>query len=149
MGLATRAISFALDAAVINLAALLAALAASLILSVLHLPSKLNEVLAGIGAAAYVLGTIGYFVLFWSTVGQTPGARVMRIRVITTDQTKLRPRRALVRFAGVLLGAIPLFAGYLLVLFDGRRRAFADRLARTLVIDAPQIDGDEPVTRFG
>jgi uncharacterized RDD family membrane protein YckC len=138
VGLATRAVSFALDAAVIDLVAIIVGIGAALILSLLHLPGDVKTVLAVIGAVAAILWSIGYFVVFWSTTGQTPGARVMQIRVVTDDGTRLKPRRALVRCAGVLLAALPLFAGFIRILFDPRRRGFQDRLAGTLVIEAPQ-----------
>jgi uncharacterized RDD family membrane protein YckC len=47
---------------------------------------------------------------------------------------------AVVRLAGMLLAALPLFAGFLLILIDDRRRGLQDRLARTVVVyssDAP------------
>ena len=53
-----------------------------------------------------------------------PGARVMQIKVVTANGGRLRPQRALVRCAGVLLAAIPLFAGLVLILFDDKRRGF-------------------------
>lgn len=137
-GLATRAIAFALDAAVLNLVAIIVGVGAALILSILHLPKEVKTVLAAIGAGVYVLWDIGYFVAFWSTTGQTPGARVMRVQVVSSNGKPIKPRRALLRVIGVVVGAIPLFLGYAMVLFDGRRRAFSDSLARTLVVDAPQ-----------
>lgn len=138
VGLATRAISFVVDAALINLVALIGGVGASLILSLLHLPGALKAVLAVIGSVVYILWCVGYFVVFWSTTGQTPGARVMQIRVVTTFGERLKPRRALMRCLGVLLAALPLFAGFVLILFDARRRGFQDRFAGTLVIEAPQ-----------
>ncbi len=37
---------------------------------------------------------------------------------------------------GMLVAALPLFAGYALIVFDSRRRGLQDRLARTAVVDA-------------
>lgn len=139
VGLATRAISFALDAAVINLVAIVTALGASLILSLVHLPSSLNTFLTALAGASYVLWAVGYFVVFWSTTGQTPGARLMQIRMLTADGTVMKPRRALVRCAGTVLAALPLFAGFVPILFDDRRRGFQDHLARTVVVEAEQL----------
>src|SRR3954466_301119 len=76
-GLATRTIAFGLDAAVINGAALAVSVLVGLGLSVLHLPSGAKTAIAVAGGALYLLWTIGYFVTFWSTTGQTPGDRVM------------------------------------------------------------------------
>lgn len=138
VGLATRAIAMVIDAALINLVAVIVGVGASLILSILHLPSGTDTVLQAAGAAAYVFWTVGYFIVFWSTTGQTPGARVMLIRVVRATGVALKPREALVRCAGVLLAAIPLFAGFVPILFDDRRRGFQDWLAGTVVIEAAQ-----------
>lgn len=139
VGLATRVISFAIDAAVVNLVAVVVGLGASLILSLLHLPSVIKAILVVIGSVAYIVWIVGYFVMFWSTTGQTPGARLMQIRVVTADGGRVKPHRALIRCAGVLLAAIPLFAGFVLILFDDKRRGFQDRFAGTLVIEATQL----------
>ena len=138
VGLATRAISFAIDAALIDLVVIVGGIGAALILSLLHLPSSVKTALAVIGGVVVILWSIAYFVVFWSTTGQTPGARVMQIRVVSDGDSRIKPRRALLRCAGVLLAALPLFAGFILILFDPRRRGFQDRLARTLVIEAPK-----------
>jgi hypothetical protein len=42
-----------------------------------------------------------------------------------------------VRCIGVVLAALPLFAGFVPILFDSRRRGFQDWLARTTVVEAP------------
>ena len=139
VGLATRAISFALDAAVINVVAIVTALGVSLILSLVHLPSSLHGFLIGLGGAAFILWAVGYFVVFWSTTGQTPGARLMQIRVLSANGSTLHPTRALVRCAGTVLAALPLFAGFVPILFDDRRRGFQDHLARTVVVEAEQL----------
>jgi uncharacterized RDD family membrane protein YckC len=136
-GLATRTISFVIDAALITIVDIVLGVGAALILAVLHIPHDLRIVLAAIGGAAAILGSIAYFVIFWSTTGQTPGARVMQIRVVTDDGARVKPRRALVRCVGVVLAALPLFAGFVPILYNSRRRGFQDRLAGTLVIEAP------------
>lgn len=138
-GLATRAISFTIDAALVTVVDIILGVGAALILSFLHIPHELRTILAVIGAVLYFLGSVAYFAIFWSTTGQTPGARVMQIRVLTSDRKQVKPRWALVRCVGVVLAALPLFAGFVPVLFDGRRRAFQDRLARTVVVEVPQL----------
>ena len=44
---------------------------------------------------------------------------------------------ALLRLAGLTLAAIPLFAGFLPILVDDRRRGVHDMLAGTVVVTAP------------
>jgi uncharacterized RDD family membrane protein YckC len=139
VGLSTRALAIVIDAALIGLVAVVAEVGAALVISLLHLPKQVKGVLVAIAAVIYILWTIGYFVGFWSTTGQTPGARVMRIRVVTSKGARLGPKRALVRLVGMVLAALPLFAGYLLILFDDKRRGFQDRFAGTLVVEAPEL----------
>jgi len=50
----------------------------------------------------------------------------------------LLPRRSLLRFVALTLAAIPLFAGFLPILFDDRRRGLQDLIARTVVVDASE-----------
>ena len=138
-GLATRAISFVIDAALIALVATVVGVGAALILSLFHLPKNLHDLWAAIGVGAYVLWSVGYFVVFWSATGQTPGARLLQIRVVTADGDTLKPRRALVRAVGTILASIPLFLGFVPVLYDRRRRALQDYLARSFVVTAPQL----------
>jgi uncharacterized RDD family membrane protein YckC len=137
MGLATRVLAFAIDVTIINAVAVLTAAVVSLTLSIFSMPDGLVAALVAAGGALYLLWGVGYFVVCWSTTGQTPGSRVLRIRVTGRDGAGLRPRRALVRYLGLWLAALPLFAGFLLILLDDRRRGLHDRLAGTVVVDMP------------
>jgi uncharacterized RDD family membrane protein YckC len=143
VGLVTRALGLAIDAGVINLVALVVELGVALVLSLLHLSTDVKTVLLAIAGGVYVLWSIGYFVGFWSATGQTPGSRVMQIRVVATNGERLTPSRAIVRLIGMVLAALPLCAGYVLILFDSRRRGLQDRLARTLVVEAPPDAGSQ------
>jgi uncharacterized RDD family membrane protein YckC len=132
-GLATRGIALAIDAAISNgiyiiLAALLG-LVGSLVGDLR--PQWLVALIAAVGWAL-VVG--GYFVLFWTTTGQTPGMRMMRLRVVTYHGERVHFVRALIRLGGLVLAIIPLFAGFLPVLVDARRRALQDFLAHTVVV---------------
>ena len=138
-GLATRTLAFALDAAVIEGVALFVAVTVGLGLSLLHLPSEVNKILAGVGAFIWALWSLGYFVFFWSTTGQTPGNRVMSITVIDVQaRGRLKPRRALLRFVALCAGAAALLSGIVIMLWDDRRRCFQDRVARTVVLYTPR-----------
>lgn len=137
IGLVTRAVSWVLDALLINLAAIITGIGAELVLSIFPLSKKAQPALTAIAGAAYVIWCATYFVLFWSTTGQTPGARVMQIRLLTANRQRVKPARAIVRWVGMNLAMLPLFAGYLPIAF--RRRGFPDWLAHTLVLDAPQM----------
>jgi uncharacterized RDD family membrane protein YckC len=147
-GLVTRAIGFGIDAVIIDLAALIVTAIVALALNLFNIPSEIDTALAALGAVVFLAWSAAYFVTFWSTTGQTPGARIMRFRVLAPGAKggHISPRRALVRLLAMILAAIPLLAGYFMVLFDDRRRGLHDRLARTVVIDAP--DTETPVRRM-
>jgi uncharacterized RDD family membrane protein YckC len=138
VGLVTRAIAFSLDAAIVNGVAALVGIAVGLGLSILHLPEQADIAIAAVLAALWIVWSVIYFAFFWSTTGQTPGSRVMRIRVIDGGSNgRIKPLRAAARFGALILAAIPLFAGILMMLWDDRRRCLQDRLVRTLVVEAP------------
>ena len=136
VGLVTRGLAFAADAAIANGIAILVAAVVSLTLSVVHVPDEWTAVLVAVGGFVWLLWIAGYFVACWSATGQTPGDRLLRIRVVTADGQRLRPGRAMLRFAALLLAALPLLAGFLPILVDSRRRGLHDFLARTVVVEA-------------
>jgi uncharacterized RDD family membrane protein YckC len=147
-GLVTRAIGFGIDAVIIDLAAVIVTAIIALALNLFNVPSKIDTALAALGAVVFIAWSAAYFVTFWSTTGQTPGARIMRFRVLAPGAKRghIGPRRALLRLLAMILAAIPLLAGYFMVLFDDRRRGLHDRMAHTVVVDAP--DTETPVRRM-
>jgi uncharacterized RDD family membrane protein YckC len=142
-GLITRGIAFTIDAAIVNLVAVVAAAAAGLIVSALSLPDSLDTALVAVGAWVFLLWSAGYFVTFWSTTGQTPGNRVMQIRVVRAkDGAPLRPWRALLRLFGLMLAALPLFLGFLPILLNERRRGLQDVIGGSVVISVAEAPRD-------
>ena len=133
-GLATRALGLAIDVAIAQVIVFaggaVLALVASLVGGDLKLET-LGRVLAAVAWAA-VVGF--YFVLFWSTAGQTPGMRLMALRVQDASGGHPGVWRSFVRLIGLGLCIIPLFAGFLTVLVDNRRRGMLDMLAGTVVV---------------
>jgi uncharacterized RDD family membrane protein YckC len=160
VGLATRTLAFAVDAAIITAAAWSTGAVVALCMSLIGVPGEIKTLIATFGTVLATLFSIGYFAFFWSARGQTPGDRMLGIRVVdAATGDPISGRRALVRVAGIVLAAIPLCAGFLLILVDSRRRGLQDRIARTVVIDAREdesSDGyrgrrrvDEPRAEFG
>jgi uncharacterized RDD family membrane protein YckC len=134
-GLATRTLAFAADAAIINAVAWFVGAVIALCLSLLEIPQQVTTVIAAIGAVAALAWTLTYFVFFWSTSGQTPGNRLLGIAVREASTGRpVHAGRAALRVVVLPLSALPLFAGFLLILVDGRRRALHDRLAGTVVV---------------
>jgi uncharacterized RDD family membrane protein YckC len=134
-GLVTRGIAFVIDAAVVNLVAVVVAAATALIASALSLPDSLDTALVGVGAWLFLLWSAGYFVVFWSSTGQTPGNRIMQIQVVRAkDGATLRPWRALLRLFGLTLAALPLFLGFVPILLNERRRGLQDVIGGSVVV---------------
>src|SRR3954453_15644997 len=80
-GLATRLLAFAADALIIDVAAWLVGGVVAVAASAFGFSDTAQTVLLAGGAVLGALWAAGYFIFFWSTTGQTPGNRVMRIRV--------------------------------------------------------------------
>jgi uncharacterized RDD family membrane protein YckC len=137
VGLVTRGISWAVDALLINFAAIITGLGAELIASIFPITKDLKPVLLAIAGVAYVVWTAAYFVVFWSISGQTPGSRLMQVRLVTPGGGRVKPVRALVRWIGMNVAMVPLPWGYLPVPFQ--RLGFPDWLAHTRVIEAPAL----------
>jgi uncharacterized RDD family membrane protein YckC len=145
-GLVTRAIALAIDALLINLVAVVVGAIVALALSTVHLASDVEDLVAAISGVVYVVWSATYFISFWSTTGQTPGAHVMQFKVHDEETGEvLSVRRAALRLLGVALATIPFFAGFVPILFNDRRRGLQDWMARTVVVDTP----DEPPPAHG
>jgi len=132
-GVATRAVALAIDLAIVHAIVLVGAGLLGLVAS---LVGDLGSgwLVAALAGAGWALSVTIYFVLFWSVTGQTPGMRAMRLRVAADDGSPPSFGRALLRLVGLVLAIVPLFAGFLPVLFDRRRRGLQDYLARTVVL---------------
>ena len=135
-GLATRGIALVIDILLAHFAFLLIGAMIGLVASMIGTlrPAWLVGAIAGVG---WSLVLIAYFVLFWSTAGQTPGMRLFRLRVVHGDEGAPSVWRSFVRLFGLALAIIPCFAGFVPVLFDGRRRALQDYMAGTVVVYDP------------
>jgi uncharacterized RDD family membrane protein YckC len=145
-GLASRGGAFVIDAAITHVALLvIGALLGFLVsLTAISADGWLVATLAGSGWALFIAA---YLVFFWTSVGQTPGMRVLGIRVTDAHGRLPGAGRSLVRVVGTALAIIPLFAGFLPTLFDAQRRALQDFLAGTVVVDlgdAPPVSAPPP-----
>ena len=132
-GIATRAFALATDAAVtivlymsaVGIVALIASLVGGL---------RPEWLVGALLASGWMLIVGTYFVLFWSTAGQTPGMRLLRVRVRGPAGDTPSIGRSLVRLVGLVLAIVPMFAGFVPVLFTERRRGLPDFLAGTVVL---------------
>jgi uncharacterized RDD family membrane protein YckC len=133
-GFVSRGVALASDAVIVNV---LFAVGAALVAAIGSLTSIgiSDGTIAGfVAAAAWIAFNAAYFAGCWSLTGQTPGMRMLGVRVVDPLGLPPRPGRALVRLGGLLLAIIPLFAGFLPALVDDRRRALPDYVAGTTVV---------------
>jgi uncharacterized RDD family membrane protein YckC len=133
-GIASRGVALFVDALVVVAVTFLVGAAVGLVASLAGgiRPDWLAGLLLGLGQVVF---SVAYFTLFWSTAGQTPGMRLMGLRVRPVHAAgNLTTSRALVRTFGLALAIIPCFLGFLPALFDSRSRALPDYLAGTVVV---------------
>jgi uncharacterized RDD family membrane protein YckC len=132
-GVATRALALSIDA-LITLVMFMSVVGMASLLSLLVGELRPDWLVAILLASGWGLMSGAYFVLFWSTVGQTPGMRMLRVRVQRSSGDGIAIWRSVVRLLGIVISIIPLFAGFLPVLFTDRRRGLADFIAGTVVV---------------
>jgi uncharacterized RDD family membrane protein YckC len=132
-GIVTRALALATDAivttvgfmAVVGVVALVASLVGGI---------GSNWVVGALLSSGWVLVAGTYFVFFWSTVGHTPGMRVLRLRLQDMEGDIPSVGRSIVRLVGLVLSIAFLFLGFVPVLFTAHRRGLADFLGGTTVV---------------
>jgi len=82
-----------------------------------------------------LVGGIAYQVYFWTSTGQTPGKQVMGLKVVSAETGELLDMGgAALRYVGYIVSAIPLYLGFLWVLWDPKHDGWHDKIAKTHVI---------------
>lgn len=138
-GLISRAVAFGIDLVAICLTVMVVGALALAVEG--FFPGR---IFAGL-RAAITMGTavfsgvfgIGYLLVCWSVLGQTPGMMLMGLRIVRTNGRKMTFGHALLRYVGCLLSVVPLFLGFLWILVDPRRQGWHDKLGGTCVIYVP------------
>ena len=136
-GVASRGVALAIDVAIAQAIVFTGGAVFALVASLVGDNLKFDTVGRLLAAGAWALTVAAYFVLFWSTAGQTPGMRLLALRVMGTDGGHPGVGRSILRLVGLGLAIIPLFAGFLPVLVDQRRRGLHDFMAGTEVTYEP------------
>jgi uncharacterized RDD family membrane protein YckC len=90
----------------------------------------------GAGSGLSLLVELAYFTYFiGSAAGQTPGMRVVGIRVISFDTGgPIGYGRAAVRWVGSILSFIVVLLGYLWMLWDSEKQCWHDKFAGDVVV---------------
>jgi uncharacterized RDD family membrane protein YckC len=131
-GAFTRALAFAIDLGVLNLAFIAISALVAFVASVLF-PSGATVPALAIGAFAWLIVGSAFAVSFWALTGQTPGMSIVGLRVVALDEPRMNLRIAIRRRFCFLLAVIPLGLGFLGILFSERRRGLEDTIGHTEV----------------
>jgi uncharacterized RDD family membrane protein YckC len=138
-GLGSRGLGGAIDLTILALVYVIGGALIELVASLFGGTVKPHSLVVAIAGVSGFLLTTVYFVGCWSAVGQTPGMRVADLRVVTEDGRPPVVARSLLRLLGTYVAIVPLFAGFLPVLVDDRRRALQDWMARTVVVQGEGV----------
>jgi uncharacterized RDD family membrane protein YckC len=130
-GAVSRAIAFAVDAALVTAAGTAGVLATAMVAVLLFGRDPGASLGTVLGVTLPALLTL-YHAAFWALAGRTPGMALVGLRVLTTAGAPVGGPRAFGR--AVALSVFP--AGALWCLVDRRRQAVHDKLARTVVVRA-------------
>jgi uncharacterized RDD family membrane protein YckC len=149
-GFVTRLLAWIIDRLIVTALVTFLGIAATWLVTTLNLDEWLRTrqwaaliVLILLIAVPVVIRLL-YNMGFWVLAGQTPGKRVMGVRLVRTDGGRVTWGNAIRREIGYLLSYI-LFLGYFWILVDDRRQGWHDKLAGTLVIYAWPEEGGTPV----
>ncbi len=88
---------------------------------------------AGLGLLSIAIPLV-YFVWAYSTDGQTPGKRALKIRVVSMDGSRLGFCKGLVRTLGYIPSSLFFELGFLWSIGDADKQAWHDKMAGTLVV---------------
>jgi len=102
-----------------------------------------NAILGLIPVVGWLLALVvpfAYYIYFFAydnpvgMKGQTPGKKLMNIRVVTEEGGDLDMTKALIRVIGYIVSSIILFIGFLFPLWREDKKALHDIIAGTRVI---------------
>ena len=123
-GMGTRFIAIVIDSIIISVA------------------SSIFLVFAAGSGGSFALGTLlqfGYYWYFWTRHdGQSPGKRLMKIKVIKTDGSPLNDGDVVLRFIGYWVSGLLFGLGYIWAAFDAQSQGWHDKIASTYVVVAEE-----------
>ncbi|MBI4389586.1 MAG: RDD family protein [Nitrospinae bacterium] len=75
-----------------------------------------------------------YFTCFLGVDGQTPGKKLLGVRVVRVDGEPMDYKTAFNRFAGYSVSGSVFFLGFIWALFDRNQQTWHDKMAHTIVV---------------
>ncbi len=88
------------------------------------------------GIFGFIIGVLYQWYFLTQQNGQTPGKKLVGIRVIKVNGEPLQFTDVLLRYVGYFLNTLIIFLGWIWALFDSNRQGWHDKLAGTYVIRA-------------
>ena len=93
---------------------------------------------SGAGGLSTILSlafALAFFLIMWVNYdGATPGKKLMAIKIIRADGSKITYPVALVRCIGYFLSTFIFMLGYLWVIWDKKKQGWHDKIAGTIVV---------------
>ena len=94
-------------------------------------------VLAVLPILAVIVVPLLYFPYYWSRSGQTPGMKMMGIRVVRDrDGGPVTGGQAVLRLIGYWVSGFVFYLGYIWIFIDKRKRGWHDLIAGTVVVES-------------
>jgi uncharacterized RDD family membrane protein YckC len=130
-GIRRRVLAFAVDVIIV---AILTAVGMRLATAIMTVAPRLDLVAQAFGRTWQLVVPVAYFVLGHGTDGQTPGKRLLGVRVLDEDGAPIGYLRALGRGVATVVAVVPLGIGLAVAAFRRDRRGLHDLLAGTRVV---------------
>lgn len=137
----TRLLAYLIDGAIVGAATTVIYLILGLLFGV-AIGNAIGGTFGGIWTGLFLfltwaivfVGSIGYYVYFWTKTGQTIGKKVMKIKVVTKDGKLLTLTGALLRIVGYVVSGMIFYLGFLWILWDPEQQGWHDKIANTYVV---------------
>jgi uncharacterized RDD family membrane protein YckC len=88
------------------------------------------------GIGGFIIGVAYQWYFLTQQNGQTPGKKLMGIRVIKVNGQPLQGADAVIRYIGYYINSIVIMIGWVWAIFDENNQGWHDKLAGTYVVRA-------------
>jgi uncharacterized RDD family membrane protein YckC len=85
---------------------------------------------------SFIVGAAYYWYFMTRSDGQTPGKKIMNVKVIKTDGSALTDADAIIRYVGYYINSVVFMIGWIWALFDQNNQGWHDKIAQTYVVQA-------------